>query len=180
VPTKVILKGWVRWVGGQPDFAGLPDNEATELAEFVLKHLRPDLRELVQYERTFGFRVNSIVLPLRSGTSRESAIAIRESCAAILRNHNVLKNGREVYAICEQPAWRVDRNRLLGRMSDAFLQSAGLAEDRIVRDWNQGILWLGSPAVMLGRSSADGSWIWFSKVYDYVRRADLAVACENF
>jgi hypothetical protein len=65
-------------------------------------------------------------------------------------------------------------------MGDAFLQCAGFTEDRVVRDWNQGILWLQNPAIMLGRSAPNGSWTWLPGVYHYVRRPELDAACDNF
>ena len=114
--TKIYLRGW--GVFEDKDNTGLTSQEALKLGHQVVGLLPQPLRTRVSNIYAPYGKNKQIAVAVTGGT--ESCWTIRNELAQKLLATPVVANGKPVYCVVENPPWKIEKNKTLNRLRQAF------------------------------------------------------------
>ena len=184
IPDKLWIRGWIRYVRGVPDFAGISEPVAQDIIKIIESRLpRELLAKLQSLPHKFGFRVKSIVLNAKPGTTKDEIWQVRNGISAIFDavplSISVLGENRLVRCAVDKPPWMRERDSALGTAGDVWekLMAPGTV---LTRDFLQGQLWITSPSEVHLGSFVKGRWVWSASALALIPRDRLDSAWAEF
>jgi hypothetical protein len=174
LPRKLFLRGWVSWSNGGPESPGIEPAEAQRIVGEIWAKLPQHAKVLINEPNCVGgFRYRQIVIQAGPHTSKDQLWAARNAVAEVIERNNIMADGKAIRVSIEKSEWARERDRLLGRMSDAFDKVCKTPGVTTTKDFKHMVLWMSAPSVReLGRIGKGNQWQWLA-IDDLVNRAEL-------
>jgi hypothetical protein len=162
---KVFLKGWCTYeqestlVMKFDDLRNLWNGVEPQLSE----HARGWLEKAEKRLWAPRYKNRQLTVNISQDAPIDAAFRLQNEINVILKQDNITRNAKPVFASRDQEPWKKARNGALFKAS-GLLEDKVAAGERIHKDWDGGTLYLVQPSgdVVLGFYKRDEGWAWFA------------------